>query len=153
MSTKKTLSLIIIVLLGMHFSMAQFRNGNRFGRQQRTAIPQSQTPPEEPKPKTADELVDEQMPKISETLELDPFEEAVVRSTLVKYVQKRLELQILKLEASKMKEAYAKLGEQQNEELKAGLPEDKYEAYIELEKNKFQLTKKEKKKKKKKNKT
>ncbi len=127
--------------------MAQF--GNRYGRQQRgrTAIPQAQTPPKEPEAKTADQVVDEQMPKISENLELDPFEEAVVRSTLVKYVQKRMELQILKLEPEKMREEYEKLAKLQDEEIKAGLPEDKFKAYMELQKNRFKTKKKKKKKK------
>ena len=151
MKTKYILSFLAVTLLGTYVSNAQFRNNNRFGRAQRTAIPQAQTPPEEPKPKTADELVDEQMPKIIESLELDPFEQAVVRSTLVKYVQKRLELQILKLEPKKMKEEFDKLAELQNEELRAGLPEEKYQAYLELQENRFQ-TKRKKKKKKKKNK-
>ena len=127
---------------------AQYGNNNRFGRQQRSAIPQAQTPPEEPKPKTADELVDEQMPRITQEIGLDPFEEAVVRSTLVKYVTKRLELQILKLEPKKMKEEYEKLADSQTEELKAGLPEDKYQAYVELEQRRFKGKKKKKKKKK-----
>ncbi len=140
---------LLLLLLGTQIITAQFRNNNRFGRQQRTAIPQAQTPPPEPEAKTADELVDEQMPKITETLELDPFEEAVVRATLVKYVQKRLELQILKLEPKKMKEEYDKLAELQKEELRAGLPEDKYVAYIDLEERRFQGKRKKKKKKKK----
>ncbi|WP_394972221.1 hypothetical protein [uncultured Croceitalea sp.] len=137
----------LILFLSSTTVMAQF--GNRYGRQQRgrTAIPQAQTPPKEPEAKTADQVVDEQMPKISENLELDPFEEAVVRSTLVKYVQKRMELQILKLEPEKMREEYEKLAKLQDEEIKAGLPEDKFKAYMELQKNRFKTKKKKKKKK------
>ena len=143
-----TLCIIVFCLIGTETVSSQFGNNNRFGRQQRSAIPQAQTPPEEPKPKTADELVDEQMPRITKEIGLDPFEEAVVRSTLVKYVTKRLELQILKLEPKKMKEEYEKLADSQTEELKAGLPEDKYQAYVELEQRRFQGKKKKKKKKK-----
>ncbi|WP_350286023.1 hypothetical protein [uncultured Croceitalea sp.] len=146
----KNTSLLIVLVLGLFATEmdAQFRNGNRFGRQRGSQIPQAQTPPEEPEPKTADQLVDEQMPKITEALELDPFEEAVVRSTFVKYVQKRMELQILKLEPNKMKEEFEKLAELQNEELKAGLPEEKYEAYLDLQENRFKTKKKKKKRKK-----
>ncbi|MBT8186585.1 MAG: hypothetical protein HKP38_04265 [Croceitalea sp.] len=140
---------LFIGLLMTTFTFAQFGNGNRYGRQGRTAIPQAQTPEKEPEPKTAAEMVDEEMPKITESLELDPFEQAVVRSVLVKYVQKRVELQILKLEPKKMKEEYDKLSVLQKEELKAGLPEDKYLAYIDLEKSRFQKTGKKKKRKKK----
>lgn len=138
----------LLLLLSSTTLAAQFGNGGRFGRQGRSSIPQAQTPPKEPEAKTADQLVDEQMPKIIEALELDPFEEAVVRSTFVKYVQKRMELQILKLEPQKMKEEYEKLAKLQDEELKAGLPEEKYNAYLDLQKNRFKGKKKKKKKKK-----
>jgi len=126
---------------------AQYGYGSRYGRQGRNAIPQAQEAPKEPEAKTASQLVDEQMPRIIEALSLDPFEEAVVRSTFVKYVQKRLELQILKLEPQKMKEEYAKLAKLQDEEIKAGLPEEKYNTYLELQKNRFKTKKKKKKKK------
>jgi hypothetical protein len=138
---------LIVLLLSSSLSIAQFGRQNRFGRQGRTAIPQAQTPPKEPEAKTASQIVDEQMPNISETLELDPFEEAVVRSTLVKYVQKRLELQILKLEPEKTREEYKKIAKLQDEEIKAGLPEDKFKAYLELQKNRFKTKRKKKKKK------
>ena len=141
-----TTVLLTIGLLGVQTLSAQF--GNRFGGRQRSPVPQSQTPPPEPEPITAEGVVDEQMPTIVEALELNPFEEAVVRTTLTKYVQKKLELQILQLEPQKMKEEYERLGKLQNEEMKAGLPEDKYQAYLELEKNRFKAKKKKKKKKK-----
>ena len=148
---KKTLLLtsvfLCIGLIGIESVSAQYGYGNRYGRQ-RSTVPQAQEPPKAPEPKTAEELVEERMPSISETLELNPFEEAVVRTTLVKYVQKKLELQILELEPKKMQEEYEKLGKLQQEEMKAGLPEDKYQAYLELEKNSFKAKKKKKKKKK-----
>ena len=110
------------------------RNMNRFGRG-RTAIPQVQEPQKEPEPLTAEQYVDEQMPKVVETLELDPFEEAIMRSTLVKYVQKRMQLRILNLEPQKMKEAFEKLSQEQNEELKAALPEEKFQTYLAMLEN------------------
>lgn len=135
---KKTAHLLSFLALFIFSNecIAQFGNpyGNRFGRG-RTAIPQAQTPQKEPEPLTAEEYVETQMPKLVETLELDPFEEAVMRSTLVKYVQKRMELQILQLEPQKMKEEFEKLGKQQNEELEVGLPPEKYEKYLELIEN------------------
>ena len=134
MKNIRTIVCLLFIFMGSSELLAQWGYGNpyygnRFGRG-RSSIPQAQTPEKEPDPLTAEQYVDEQMPKIVETLELDPFEEAVMRSTLVKFVQKRMELQILKMEPSKMKEEFEKLGKQQNEELKAGLPEDKYEAYL-----------------------
>jgi hypothetical protein len=140
----------LLLFLSSSSIAAQYGYGSQYGRQrQRSAIPQAQTPPKEPEAKTAAQLVDEQIPKITESLGLDPFEEAVFRSTLVKYVQKRMELQILKLEPQKMKEEYEKLAKLQDQELKAGLPEDKYDKYLELQKNQFKAKKKKKKKKKK----
>ncbi|WP_243396928.1 hypothetical protein [Flagellimonas pacifica] len=121
--------------------------GSRYGRQ-RNAIPQAQSTPKEPEKLTAEEIVNEQMPSITEAINLDPFEEAVVRTTLIKSVQQRIELQILELEGSKIKEAVEKIRDRQNEELKAGLPEDKYKAFLELQENRFKVKKKKKKKKK-----
>nr|WP_299381886.1 hypothetical protein [Allomuricauda sp.] len=121
--------------------------GNRFGRQ-RNAIPQAQEAPKKAEPLTAEEIVDLQMPNITEELGLDAFEQAVVRTTLVKSVQQRIEIQILELEPEKMKEEVEKIRIRQDEEMKAGLPEDKYLAYLELQKNKFKTKKKKKKKKK-----
>ncbi|MGW9686110.1 hypothetical protein [Flagellimonas sp. 2504JD1-5] len=151
-------TLILFVLLGIFFTdslIAQYgygnRYGNRYGRRAST-IPQSQSPPKEEKALTAEEIVDEQMPSITEALELNPFEEAIVRTTLVNSVQQRIELSILKLEPNKMKEELEKIRDIQDEELKAGLPEDKYLAFVELQENQFKARKKKKKKKKKKSK-
>ncbi len=124
--------------------------GSRYGRQ-RNMVPQA-GPTESKKeetPPTAEEIVDEQMPSITEALELDPFEQAVVRTSLVQSVQQRIELQILELEPLKMKEEVEKIQKRQNEELKAGLPEDKYNAFLELQENRFNAKKAKKKKKKK----
>ena len=127
----------------------QFMNQNRFGRG-RSAIPQGPTAAQqEPEKLTAEQYVDQEMPKFIETMELDPFEEAVVRSILVKSVQKRMELQILKLEPQKMKEEYQKTIKEQDEELKASLPEDKYQIYLEMRENPSKAKRKQKKKKKK----
>ncbi len=144
---------ILIGFMGIETLSAQYGYGNRFGGRygrQRSTVPQAQEPQKAPEPLTAEELVDERMPSITESLQLNPFEEAVVRTTLVKYVDKKLQLQILELEPEKMREEYEKLGKLQNEEMKAGLPEDKYQAYLELEKNRFKAKKKKGRKKKKK---
>lgn len=122
--------------------------GYGYGRQ-RSAIPQVQETPKEPEPKTAEQIVDDEMPGIAEALELNPFEEAVLSSTLKKYVQKRIEMQILELSPEQMREGMEKITKAQDEELKAGLPIEKYEAFVEMQKNGIQKTKKEKKKEKK----
>jgi hypothetical protein len=120
--------------------------GSGYGRQ-RNSIPQAQTPQEEPKALTAEEIVDNEMPNITENVGLNPFEEAIVRSILTKSVQKRIELQILKLDPEKTREAMEKIVKEQEEELKEGLPEDKYEAFVKLQKDRFKSKKKKKKKK------
>lgn len=125
--------------------------GGGYGRQ-RNAIPQAQAAPKEPEPKTADQIVDDEMPKISEALELNEFENAVLSSVLKKYLQKRIEMQILELSPEQMREGMEKITEAQDEELKAGLPLEKYEAFVEMQKKGLQKTQKEKKKEKKKKK-
>ncbi len=69
--------------------------GSRYGRQ-RNMVPQA-GPTESKKdetPPTAEEIVDDQMPSITEALGLDPFEQAVVRTSLVQSVQQRIELHV-----------------------------------------------------------
>lgn len=115
--------------------------GGRGGRggygRGRSSIPQAGPAASEkkPEPKTAAQIVDGEMPAIAETLGLDEFEKAVLSTTLKKYVQERIELQILKLPADKMREAYEKITFQQDEELKAGLPLEKYEAFVQMQKD------------------
>jgi len=118
----------------------------------RSSIPQAQEPQKEPENLTAEEIVDNEMPSIAEALELNEFETAVLSSVLKKYVQERIEMQILKLTPDKMREKMEKITERQDEELKAGLPMEKYEAFVELQKNGVAKTKKIKKKKEKKQK-
>lgn len=124
--------------------------GMRYGRQQRivpnagpTESKKDETPP------TADEIVDQQMPSITEEIGLDPFEQAVVRTALLQAVQQKIELQILELEPLKMKEEFEKVDAKMKEELKAGLPEEKFNAFVELQENSFKTQKKKKKKRKK----
>lgn len=118
--------------------------GSGYGRQ-RSAIPQVQETPKEPEPKTAEQIVDGEMPGIAEALELNAFEEAVLSSTLKKYLQKRIEMQILELSPEQMREGMEKITKSQDEELKAGLPIEKYDAFVEMQKKGVQKTKKEKK--------
>jgi hypothetical protein len=122
-----------------------YGNPYAYGRQ-RSIVPQGPEPEKEAKPKTAAEIVETEMPKITEVLELNEFEEAVVASILTKYVQQSIELQILSLEPDKMREGMEKIRINQKAELKAGLPEDKYNALVDLQENGFKKTKKKKKK-------
>ncbi|NDV42766.1 hypothetical protein [Flagellimonas sediminis] len=121
--------------------------GGRYGRGQ-SMIPNA-GPTESKKdetPPTAEEIVDAQMPSITEELSLDPFEQAVVRTALVQSVQKKIEIQILEMEPLKTKEEFEKIDRNTQEELKMGLPEDKYNAFIALQENSFKADKKKKKK-------
>ena len=101
----------------------------------RSSIPQAQEPQKEPENLTAEEIVDKEMPAIAGALELNEFETAVLSSVLKKYVQERIEMQILKLSPDKMREKMEEITARQDEELKAGLPLEKYEAFVELQKN------------------
>ena len=125
---------------------AQYGYGNRYGRQ-RDALPQIEQSAEKSEPLTAEQIVDAEMPSIAEHLNLTEFEKAVVGTTLTKYVKQRMELQLLKLSPEKTKEGMEKILEKQNEELKAGLPEDKYNAFLDLQDDGFKPKKKKKRKK------
>ncbi|MDV7140510.1 hypothetical protein R3X28_16575 [Maribacter sp. TH_r10] len=154
------LVLFILLLSGIELH-AQYGYGNGYGYggynrgsygRSRSSIPQVQTPEKEPEPLTADQIVENEMPAIASALELNEFETAVLSSILKKYVQERIEMQILKLEPDQMRAQMEKITERQTEELKAGLPLEKYEAFVELQKKGVAKTNKEKKKKKKKEK-
>ncbi len=169
----KSLIVLFIILLGASELQAQLGNrggygyggmggGGGLGRggmgRGRTAIPQGPTATKEPEAKTAAQIVDAEMPTIAETLGLDEFEKAVLSTTLKKYVQERIELQILKLPGEKMREAYQKITKNQDADLKSGLPLEKYEAFVKMQKDGVakmhkQMKKDEKRKKKKKNKS
>ena len=122
--------------------------GYGYGRQ-RSAVPQIEESQKEAEPMTAEQIVDSEMPKFTEALELNEFESAVLSSILKKYVQQRIEMQILKLEPDQMRAGMERITKEQDKELKAGLPLEKYDAFVELLENGFQKTKKEKKKEKK----
>ncbi|MGY8915056.1 MAG: hypothetical protein ACKVJF_08235 [Flavobacteriales bacterium] len=150
MRTKnKHIFTILIILFSTTLIQAQYGNGygnNGYGRRQ-SNIPQAEQAPEKAEPLTAEEMVETQMPAIAEALELNEFEKAVVSTTLVKYMKQRIEIQILQLEADKMREAYEKINLNQDAELKAGLPEEKYEAFLNLKEDGIRKTKRKKKKK------
>ncbi|WP_318308256.1 hypothetical protein [Flagellimonas crocea] len=157
MKSKQTLFYItlIIGILAINDMCAQYGYGSPYGSRGmygrgRSYIPEAGpvNTDKEVTPPTAEELVDEQMPAITEAIGLDPFEQAVVRTSLIQSVQQRIELQILELEPLKMKEEVEKIKRRQDAELKAGLPEDKFEAFQELQENRFKPNKKKKKKKK-----
>ena len=136
---------LLCILLSAPMVEAQFRNGGMNGRR-RGAVPQAQEPPKEAKPLTAEEIVENEMPKITKALELNDFEQAVVSSVLTRHVQQTIELRLLELSPEKTREGMEKIKKSQDDELKAGLPEDKYEAFLELQKNGFKKKKKKKKK-------
>ena len=120
----------------------------------RSSIPRGPGPEAQKEdPKTAEELVEEQMPKITEALDLNPFEQAVVNSILTKYVQQRIELQILDLPKDKAREAYERIADDQKAELKQGLPPEKFESFMTLMENGFNKKKAKKDRKKKKSKS
>jgi hypothetical protein len=152
-TAKKSLLSILLLLLGSTLAFAQYGYGYgnpySYGRQ-RSIVPQGPDEPvKEAKPKTADEIVAAEMPRITEVLELNEFEQAVVTSILTKSVQQSIELQILDPGPEKLREGMEKIQKNQRDELKAGLPEDKYNKLVDLQDNGYKNLKKKKKKKKK----
>ena len=147
----KALLLLLFFVMALP-AVAQVRGnpyGDPYGRQQRTALPSGpEFNPEDDRPRTAEEIVEAQMPQIMEAVDLNPFEEAVVRSILEKYVQKRIELQILGLDTDKTREALEKIKQEQDEELKQSLSPEKFEAFMALYDNGKKSRKAKKKKKK-----
>jgi hypothetical protein len=139
---------ILITLLTAPVVEAQYGygNSNRYGRQ-RSAVPRVDETPKKEDPLTAEQIVANEMPKLSEALGLNEFEHAVVTSILTKYVQQSIELQLLKLDADRTREAMDKIRTNQREELMAGLPEDKFNALVAIQKDGYKKKKKKKKKK------
>ncbi len=138
--------LILLALMGFSELHAQVNRG-MYGRQ-RSGIPRTPVEKPEPKPQTAEEIVAEQMPKITEAIGLNDFEQAVVSSILTRYVDQRIQLQLLELSPEKMREGLEKIQTNQQAELKAGLPEEKFNALEEYQKNGYRIKKKKKKKRK-----
>lgn len=156
-NNKFTLLFFFLIICSLNLSAQYgYGSGRGYGRggygRNRSTIPQAEMPDKKPEPKTAEEIVEGQMPKITEAIDLNPFEAAVVSSILTASIRKRLELQILELDGAKTREALEKIYKRQEDDLKANLPEDKYNAFVALQKEGFRANKKKKKKKKKKDK-
>lgn len=168
MKTNIKILLGLFVLMISAEAMAQYGYGgygygrrDMYGRRM-SVVPRNMTEMnKEPENLTAEQIVEQQMPAFKEALGLTVFEEAILSTVLTKYVQQRIELQILKLDPQKMKEQYQIIQENQEKELQQSLPPEKFEAYMELQEENFRnLDKKakennkesDKKKKKKKNK-
>ena len=149
---KHSCLLLLVLLFCAPMAEAQYGYGNRYYGRQRSAVPRADEPEKKAEPLTAEQIVDNEMPQLTEALELNDFEQAVVSTILTKYIQQHIELQLLKLDADQTREGLEKIRTNQEAELKAGLPEEKYNAFVELQKNGFKKNKKEKKKKKKKKK-
>ncbi|UCD61671.1 MAG: hypothetical protein JSV59_03625 [Flavobacteriaceae bacterium] len=146
--------LVFLLLAVIPFANAQYgyNNGynNPYNRGRQSLIPRAPEPERKPENLTAEQIVDREMPRIIEAIDLNDFEQAVVTAILTKYVQQSIELQILKLPADKAREAAEKIRINQKAELQAGLPEDKFNKLVELQKQGYKKLKKQKKKKKKK---
>lgn len=139
---------LFLALGGLAELNAQVGYGNGYYGRQRSGIPRTPVEKKEPKPQTAEEIVAAEMPKVAEALNLNEFEQAVVSSILTRYVEQRIQLQLLELSPEKMREGLEKIQKNQQAELKAGLPEEKFLALEEYQKNGYKFKKKKKKKRK-----
>jgi hypothetical protein len=152
MITKYLPFYFLIFFLGVSTALEAQVNPRYQSMGRGTMASQAQIPQEKEQPKTAEELVEAEMPKINEVVEFSDFEQAILRSILTKYVQQRIEVQILNLGPEKTREAYEIIHRNQEEELKASLPEEKYNALKSYFENGGKKPK-DKKRKKKKNKS
>lgn len=127
--------LLLALYLGFpQLAQAQFVNNGMGVRDNGSMRPNIQTTPREEEPKTAEEIIEEFMPSLTETLELNEFEKAVLQTTLLKYLKKRMEIGILELPPDQAREAHEKINKEEAEELKNGLSEEKYQEFMELRK-------------------
>jgi len=152
MKTNIKILLGLFVLMISAEAMAQYGYGgygygrrDMYGRRM-SVVPRTMTEMnKEPENLTAEQIVEQQMPAFKEALGLTVFEEAILSTVLTKYVQQRIELQILKLDPQKMKEQYQIIQENQEKELQQSLPPEKFEAYMEIkEENYRNIEKKDK---------
>ena len=140
-----------LILCSIPMLEAQYGNPYYRGRR-RSVVPQAQETQKEPEPQTAEQIVANEMPRITEALELSDFEQAIVSSIMTKYVQQGIELRLLELSPDDTREGIQNIREKQDEELRESLPEEKYNALLDLREKGFKKKKDKKKKKKKKKK-
>lgn len=146
--TAQKLITFLFLLLGFYTLQSQVGYTDQYYGARGNRMRQAQQNGKEVTPPTPEEIVDLQMPKLTEALGLDDFEQAVVYSILVKFARKHSELQILQLPKDKMREALEAIKESQQDELEAGLPPSKYQLLVDLQENGFKKQKNRKKKKK-----
>ena len=121
--------------------------GNPYGNPLRQ-MNQMPTRTEEQAPLTAEDIVVLSMNRIHETIELNAFEDAVVRSIMLEATKKRIELQILNLDQNAVKTALEEIEKLEDFRLKNELPEVIYLQLQALkEEGRSGSTKKKKKKK------
>lgn len=121
--------------------------GNPYGNPLRQ-MNQMPTRTEEQEPLTAEDIVELSMNNIKETVELNAFEDAVLRAIMLEATRKRIELQILNLEPNAVKTALEEIEKQEDDRLKNELPEVVYtQLQVLKERGKSNSPKKKKKKK------
>ena len=121
----------------------------------RSSVPRANVAAEPDAPLTAEDITELEMVKVKEVLVIDPFEEAILRSIVLEFTKKRIELQILKGDPKTLSESFRKLNDLENERLKTELSLATYEKLLELKERNFKKLKdnSEKKRKKKKKKS
>lgn len=107
---------------------------------------------QEEEPLTAEDIVELSINGVKETIEINAFEEAVLRSIMLEATKKRIELQILNLEPNAMKTALEEIESLEDARLENELPPALY-AHLKALKEERNPKSKRKKEKKKKRKT
>jgi len=95
--------------------------GNPYGNPMR-GMNQFPSRTQEDEPLTAEDIVELSINRVKETIEINAFEEAVLRSIMLEATKKRIELQILNLESNAMKTALEEIESIEDARLENELP-------------------------------
>lgn len=146
----------LLVLLTCFESFGQFgmpmgrggMMGNPYGNPMR-GMNQFPSRTQEEEPLTAEDIVELSINRVKETIEINAFEEAVLRSIMLEATKKRIELQILNLEPNAMKTALEEIESLEDARLENELPPALYAHLKALKEERNPKTKRKKEKKKK----
>jgi hypothetical protein len=122
--------------------------GNPYGNPMR-GMNQFPSRTQDDEPLTAEDIVELSINRVKETIEINAFEEAVLRSIMLEATKKRIELQILKLEPNAMKTALEEIESLEDARLENELPPALFEHLKGLKEEGNSKTKRKKEKKKK----
>tara|TARA_R110002020_G_scaffold153811_1_gene333247 strand:- start:451 stop:882 length:432 start_codon:yes stop_codon:yes gene_type:complete len=127
----RTFFILLITILSIQQVSAQYGRNSRYGRQQ-SQIPS--TPPPQPDPVTAEEIVAERLPDYQAEFNLDNFEIEVLRNYLTDHIKEVQALQTDRtLKPQDAREAYDRLQTKLKENLGAIMTLDEVNKLIAMD--------------------